>query len=877
MSSQTYHLPHVPVLERSQSTFSPSIKETEGGFPFEQGRVGATEEEKKRALEDALKDYETKRDRLSSAINSTSQLLEDFSSFNNNSWEIRYPQPHSLPSSPATTTTFPPSTTTGGGQLRRSHSVQDEPSSSLPPSTPPPATTRSVMQRSSTLAHVGENSIRSSEAPSNPSGFQVLQLDLSLGPSRAARPLVMSLERASIAKLLDGRLHAERKHLASLQDRIHDKRSTVLVTGDLNAGKSTFVNALLRRDVLPVDQQPCTTVFCTVHDARDNGDVEEVHIDRQGKVYDQKDESTFERISLKDLEDYVVDSDETQPPLKVYVSDTRTTSDSLLHNGVVDISLIDAPGLNRDSVKTTAVFARQDEIDVVVFVVSAANHFTLSAKELIWTASNEKAYLFIVVNGFDRIRDKERCKRVVLDQIRQLSPRTYEDADELVHFVDSHGIMASAGLGTPPSDSSNVEAFDRLEASLRSFVLDKRAKSKLLPAQTFVHHLLSDLDILASANIREAQADIQQALDELARTKPILDEMKRGQEGLERGLEGIEDEATSTAEKGTRARLGKALEAIGAGRVAPGVEVALPVYPGLLDLWEYAQDVKAALLASLDASVALAEDEARQLTVKGVNHVAELGDRHLPEDVERPKKVFKPEVMFARLKSRRKTAGAVSSVGNVGLGLATRPDLIAISFGDLFDVQHQYQRLVNPSSLLKSTTGSEAENAMALTTTVGLATSAFGVASLVGSKTIATRTLLEGVLHLADLLKSPAARKWAGPIVAVVTIGLGVYVVSELPTTIPRKIGSSLKTKLEAEEENFVMGNGERVARETKRVLRAAGWELNLRFAASLEQRGKEVRRKEEEVKVAKGAVEWFEEVGRRTGGVRKGMGEVCA
>jgi mitofusin len=69
--------------------------------------------------------------------------------------------------------------------------------------------------------------------------------------------------------------------------------------------------------------------------------------------------------------------------LKIYANDARTTQESLLHNGVVDIALIDSPGLNTDSIKTTAVFARQEEIDVVVFVVSAENHFTLSVKYII--------------------------------------------------------------------------------------------------------------------------------------------------------------------------------------------------------------------------------------------------------------------------------------------------------------------------------------------------------------------------------------------------------------------------------------------------------------------------------------------------------------
>jgi mitofusin len=157
---------------------------------------------------------------------------------------------------------------------------------------------------------------------------------------------------------------------------VEDTSSKVLVTGDLNAGKSTFVNALLRREVMPVDQQPCTTAFCEVHDAAENEGREEVHVLTEGVTYDIKDESTYTRGTVADLEGIV---GETQQMIKLYLADSRAPSESLLNNGVVDISLIDAPGLNRDSLKTTAVFARQEEIDVVVFVVSAENHFTLSS------------------------------------------------------------------------------------------------------------------------------------------------------------------------------------------------------------------------------------------------------------------------------------------------------------------------------------------------------------------------------------------------------------------------------------------------------------------------------------------------------------------
>jgi mitofusin len=384
---------------------------------------------------------------LSAAIDSTSTLLNDFTAYNNNEWELTYPQ-----SSLSTSSPHAPRTSS---QLRRAQSVAVDEPTSLPST---PIANRSRMQRSSTLANVSaQYSAPNSPSPASsishttltettsPAGFQVLKLDLALGSNRSSsssRSLVMSLEKSSVATLLTGKIASELKHLDALRDRIQDTSSKVLVTGDLNAGKSTLVNALMRREVMPMDEQPCTTTFCEVHDARENAGVEEVHMDKEGKKYDQNDGSTFERLPLSSLETLVVEEDgDHKPPLKVFVSDTRSAQESLIHNGVVDISLIDAPGLNRDSLKTTAVFARQDEIDVVVFVVSAANHFTLSAKEFIWTASNEKAYLFIVVNRFDQIKDKERCKRLVLEQIRQLSPRTYEEAEELVHFVDSAAIM----------------------------------------------------------------------------------------------------------------------------------------------------------------------------------------------------------------------------------------------------------------------------------------------------------------------------------------------------------------------------------------------------------------------------------------------------
>jgi mitofusin len=189
---------------------------------------------------------------------------------------------------------------------------------------------------------------------------------------------ISTLESKSIANLLTDRLDQSLTHLKKLQARIADTASKVLVTGDLNSGKSTFVNALLKRDILPADQQPCTSIFCEVLDALKNDGLEQVHAIPNIEQYNRLDPSTYHIIEMRHLYKLITEDFENYKMLKVYTNDCRTTQESLLHNGVVDIALIDSPGLNTDSVKTTAVFARQEEIDVVVFVVSAENHFTLS-------------------------------------------------------------------------------------------------------------------------------------------------------------------------------------------------------------------------------------------------------------------------------------------------------------------------------------------------------------------------------------------------------------------------------------------------------------------------------------------------------------------
>ncbi|EJC98489.1 uncharacterized protein FOMMEDRAFT_23726 [Fomitiporia mediterranea MF3/22] len=835
--------------------------------------------EKQFNAEDVQEAFIKQKKSLIQAIDDSKVILGDVREFNKDGWIFRYPtfRHESFESSPSQTQKRP-------SVMRRSMTFLDDPKSET--KVVLKKTMRPGQARSVSLASVKDAMDEEKEddeeldtarlVPSKSDlDFHVLRLDLKMGPhgsSATAASLVSQLEKSSIANLLEDRIDASLKHIDKLRVRVEDTSSKVLVTGDLNAGKSTLVNAILRREVMPVDQQPCTTAFCEVHDAAENDGKEEVHVltVTDASKYSPKDESSFTRMSIDDLDDLISDNEDSQQMVKVYINDPRQAAESFLNNGIADISLIDAPGLNRDSVKTTALFARQEEIDVVVFVVSAENHFTLSAREFLETASREKAYLFIVVNKFEGIRNKDKCKRRVLEQIKELSPRTYEDNGDLVHFVDSASV-----LGVNPANP----AFKSLESSLRSFVLLKRSKSKLHPAATYLTHLLSDVDLLAGANAILAKAELEKARDDLSRARPVLEKMKNGRSGLEESLEQVEDDKTAGASRMTTDKLSHALDRVGSGELAVGdALVTMPSYPGILRIWEYVHDVRKALLASLDAAVKLAEDEARVLTGDGVKDISALGDRFLPEGVQRSRRVFMPEAMFARHRSsrngkaRRGSSGAIVAGGvyGLGIGLSQRSELLEPSVLDIIDFTHYYNEYFGDKES-KDLVVSEKDDESVISA-LSVMSLALGGLSMVGGKALGITSIIEGAARLSEFFGNEKARKWAAPVLGAVTIGLGVYLIIELPSSVPRTVGRRVRASLVHPDESgvtFVGVHSARISRETRKVLRLAAYEQRERFRQTMETSEKEVQTAERLECQAEKALAWFGDVQDRTGNVR--------
>ncbi|KAF2102760.1 hypothetical protein NA57DRAFT_33398 [Rhizodiscina lignyota] len=668
--------------------------------------------------------------------------------------------------------------------------------------------------------------------------FSILKLDLKLGAA-SQTDLVHSLEKQSIAALLDGQIVKTIRHLYSLRERIEDTSSKVLVTGDLNAGKSTFCNALLRRKVLPEDQQPCTSIFCEVLDSRENGGIEEVHAVPINMIYDRNNESTYHVYALKQLEQIVTDN-EKYSQCKVYVKDIRAVDESLLNNGVVDIALIDAPGLNADSLKTTAVFARQEEIDVVVFVVSAANHFTQSAREFVFNAAMEKAYIFMVVNGFDNIRDKRRCQEMILKQVHQLSPATFKESSELVHFVSSNAIpVAPAELPGPPDGSEpgspgekgkgkekeKLRDFAELEASLRRFVLEKRARSKLAPAKTYLMNVLGDLQSLATVNRDVAQSELDRVTKELQDLVPQLDQSKKAtSEAGEDANKEVEDGAQEIYDQ-TRKTLDEVIGNVGVRDL--GIQ-----YPGLLSAYEYADDIKAAMLQEIVDTVSSCEEHARQRTIQGVNTIKNLGLLHLGNGFA--EFTFRADQMFMRRKDL----------------LAKQVDF-DVELADFFDFANLWERQEKIAG-----------TSMALT-----------VAGVVGGRLMGGTHWIDSALAVGKVMGTQNLRRMVIPGIVLTVVLAASYALASIPQSLPRRLSAKLSSELNRLD--YTHENSARIAKEVRRALRYPAGDLRVGLQRNFEKlQGK----KEETDKLryeSDVARKYFSNLVRESGEVKSGVERV--
>lgn len=239
----------------------------------------------------------------------------------------------------------------------------------------------------------------------------------------------------------------EVRKLEALAGRLHRRRLRVLVAGEAKRGKSTLVNALLGRQLLPTGVTPLTAVTTTVSTAAADGPEHAVVSLLTGES---------RRIAIDDLATVVT---ETGNPGNTAGVDSVTV---YVHNRLLDrhpVDLVDTPGTGSVYAHNTSDARRAfASLDAAVLVFSGDPPVTEAERDLLREIDRLSVRTFVVLNKSDLLSRAELAEAHAFTQdvcsaatgrpmpVRACSARA-GDADpgfaaftaELSDYLDRHG------------------------------------------------------------------------------------------------------------------------------------------------------------------------------------------------------------------------------------------------------------------------------------------------------------------------------------------------------------------------------------------------------------------------------------------------------
>ncbi len=205
--------------------------------------------------------------------------------------------------------------------------------------------------------------------------------------------------RAALLQVLDdlsvmaGR--ADRERIAELADRLAADRIRVLVAGEAKRGKSTVVNALLGRAVLPTGVTPVTALATVVRYGTPEGVTVEYADGRR------------EEHPVDELATLV--TERGNPGNRLGIARVTVRLDvPLLARGV---EIVDTPGTGSVYEHNTAEAERVLEtMDAAVFVLTADPPISAAERTLLERVAGTSVTTFVLLNKADRLGEDERAE-----------------------------------------------------------------------------------------------------------------------------------------------------------------------------------------------------------------------------------------------------------------------------------------------------------------------------------------------------------------------------------------------------------------------------------------------------------------------------------
>jgi len=294
----------------------------------------------------------------------------------------------------------------------------------------------------------------------------------------------------------------------ALREKLEANVFSLVVVGQFKRGKTTFINALLGRDLLPVAIIPLTSIITII------GYGEELHI----KAFFNN--GSGKEIKPDDLPLYI--TEKHNPRNEKGVDRVEVTYPSpYLKNGV---QIIDTPGVasvHEHNTKTTCEYLPRT--DAAIFLVSVDPPLTQAELHFLRDLKNIVTRTFFIQNKIDTVNVTD-CKESLEFSKKIITEDAGFGDTEIFPLSSKEALEAKKSGDKPKLEKSGLPGFER---SLERFLLDEKGNVLIKSTAGKTDSLINEELFLAGIEQKSLQLPVNELGGKIAAFRKFIDESEQ--------------------------------------------------------------------------------------------------------------------------------------------------------------------------------------------------------------------------------------------------------------------------------------------------------------------------------------------------------------